>query len=79
MSGFNAGIDDQHRLAVPERLGRAAGLRGGDAVVSKAADAGSIAGAMIFIGMLYQNGLGVPQDYAEAIKWFRKAADAGRR
>jgi TPR repeat protein len=29
------------------------------------------------IGWLYRNGLGVPQDYAEAMRWYRKAADAG--
>ena len=29
------------------------------------------------LGMLYQNGQGVPQDYAEAVRWFRKAADQG--
>jgi len=27
---------------------------------------------------MYDKGLGVPQDYAQAIEWFRKAADAGR-
>ncbi|MBO7224189.1 MAG: sel1 repeat family protein, partial [Kiritimatiellae bacterium] len=25
----------------------------------------------------YYNGLGVQQDYAEAVKWFRKAAEQG--
>jgi TPR repeat protein len=29
------------------------------------------------LGALYDNGLGVAQDYAEAAKWFRKAADQG--
>jgi TPR repeat protein len=29
------------------------------------------------LGVLYRNGLGVPQDYTEALKWFRKAADQG--
>src|SRR5712691_8502256 len=27
------------------------------------------------IGLLYDNGLGVAQDYAVAIRWYRKAAD----
>ena len=31
----------------------------------------------IALGELYSNGLGVPQDYAEAARWFRKAADQG--
>ncbi len=29
------------------------------------------------LGVIYANGLGVPQDYAEAVRWFRKAADQG--
>ncbi len=29
------------------------------------------------LGVRYQRGQGVPQDYAEAMKWFRKAADQG--
>ncbi len=27
------------------------------------------------LGIIYANGLGVPKDYQEALKWFRKAAD----
>ena len=27
--------------------------------------------------MMYENGLGVPEDYAEAELWFRRAADQG--
>ena len=27
---------------------------------------------------MYANGDGVPQDYAEAVKWYRKAADQGQ-
>jgi hypothetical protein len=29
------------------------------------------------LGRLYQNGWGVPQDYAEAARWYHKAADQG--
>jgi TPR repeat protein len=29
------------------------------------------------LGVMYANGDGVPQDFAEAAKWFRKAADQG--
>jgi TPR repeat protein len=29
------------------------------------------------IGWLYRNGWGVGQDYAEAMRWYRKAADQG--
>ena len=27
--------------------------------------------------ILYENGKGVPQDYAEALKWYHKAAEQG--
>jgi TPR repeat protein len=34
--------------------------------------------AMTFLGWIYyNNGLGVIRDYAEAVRWYRKAADAG--
>ena len=26
---------------------------------------------------MYRNGEGVPQDYAQAVKWYRKAAEQG--
>ena len=42
----------------------------------KAADAGN-AKAMTCLGACYASGTGVPQDDAEAAKWWRKAADAG--
>ncbi len=29
------------------------------------------------LGIMYYGGLGVPKDYQEAVKWFRKAADQG--
>jgi len=29
------------------------------------------------LGSMYSHGLGVPQDYAEALRWYRKAADQG--
>ena len=30
-----------------------------------------------FLGLMYDEGKGVPQDYAEAVRWYRKAADQG--
>ena len=33
--------------------------------------------AQALIGRLYQGGRGVPHDYGEALKWFRKAAEQG--
>jgi TPR repeat protein len=29
------------------------------------------------VGWIYQQGLGVPRDYNEALRWFRKSADQG--
>ncbi len=29
------------------------------------------------LGVMYDQGIGVPQDYTEAVKWFRKAAEQG--
>ena len=64
------------RCDVCHRSRRGTGSRPGDDMVRKAADAGNT-DAMHDIGMLYFGGLGVRQDYAEAMTWFRKAADAG--
>ena len=33
--------------------------------------------AQLTLGFMYSSGLDVPQDYAEAAKWYRKAADQG--
>ena len=32
---------------------------------------------MSFLGDMYLNGIGVPKDEAEAVRWYRKSADAG--
>ena len=34
-------------------------------------------GAQFLLGNMYYNGEGMPQDYAEAVKWYRLAADKG--
>ena len=47
-----------------------------DAVVRKAVELGD-ADAQSNLGARYYYGWGVPQDYAEAVKWYRKAADQG--
>jgi TPR repeat protein len=41
-----------------------------------AADQGNDS-AQFTLGLMYANGQGVPQDYAEAVRSFRKAADQG--
>ena len=33
--------------------------------------------AQTYLGVMYHNGQGVPQDYAQAVKWYRLAADQG--
>ena len=33
--------------------------------------------AQTYLGVMYEKGRGVPQDFAEALKWFRVAADNG--
>ncbi len=40
------------------------------------AESGNIA-AQVAIGGMYEKGDGFPKDFAEAAKWFRKAADQG--
>jgi hypothetical protein len=33
--------------------------------------------AQLYLGTMFDIGLGVPQDYAEAVKWYRLAAEQG--
>jgi hypothetical protein len=47
----------------------------GNAVVVQANQGNAI--AQTNLGVLYRDGKGVPQDYAEALRWYRKAADQG--
>ncbi len=42
----------------------------------QAADSGD-ARAALYVGVLYDTGLGVPQDPAQALAWYRRAAEAG--
>ena len=36
-----------------------------------------IALAQVLLGVMYENGEGVPQDYQEAVKWYRLSAEQG--
>ena len=36
-----------------------------------------LAGAQFSLGVMYENGQGVPQNFAAAVPWYRKAADQG--
>jgi uncharacterized protein len=33
--------------------------------------------AQLNLGVMYEDGEGVPQDYTEAVKWYRRAAEQG--
>ena len=55
--------ESQEHLSPEERMRRSA--EQGDA------------DAQNYLGVMYQNGQGVPQNYQEAAKWFRKAAEQG--
>lgn len=43
----------------------------------QAASAAGDARGALYVGVLYDSGLGVTQDYAKAMDWYRRAADAG--
>ncbi len=60
--GWNAYVAGNYNLALEEWL-------------SLAEEGHS--GALLNIGVLYEKGLGVDQDAAKAMEWFRKAADKG--
>ena len=47
------------------------------ATLGEAAGPDAVADAQIVIGHLHYNGLGVPKDFTEAMKWYRKAAELG--
>ena len=44
--------------------------------LSRAVEQGE-AGAQFQLGVLYANGQGVPQNYEEAVQWYRRAAEQG--
>ncbi len=46
-------------------------------IVTKLMTPAEIAEAQSNLGVMYSNGQGVPQDYAEAAKWYRKSAEQG--
>ena len=55
---------------------RAAGRRTGDRLVSQGRRPGQRR-RQNNLGSMYANGQGVPQDYEQAVAWYRKAADQG--
>ena len=46
------------------------------AVLERAAEGGD-ASEQVRLGLIYVKGEGMPQDYSQALKWFRKAAEQG--
>ena len=46
--------------------------------IAKAADQG-LPDAQNNLGLMYKNGLSVTQDFNEALKWYRKAANRANR
>ena len=70
-------------LALILQLSSVAGAAGQQAfsaaeldVVRAAAEQGD-AEAQSILGVMYGHGMGVPQDFAEAMRWYRKAAEQG--
>src|SRR4051812_23233578 len=69
-------------IASPDSLGTACPLSGRNStyrpvqILEAGSDQGNAA-AQNNLGLIYRDGLGVPQDYVEAIKWFRLAAGQG--
>ncbi len=60
-------------------LAKAAGISGNASALAKleASANGGDANAQFWLGVLYASGHAVPQDYAQAASWYRKAADQG--
>lgn len=62
----------------PEQNGAQADTAGAtiNSPVAQKAEKGDVA-AQVALGDMYRLGEGVPQDYAQAVNWFRKAAEQG--
>ena len=73
--GGCSGSKDSTPMSTTGQSPAAATPRDFDAT-KKAADSGD-AVAQYNLGVMYRDGEGVPQDYAEAMKWFRLAAEQG--
>ena len=71
MWSFRLAPEDRKRSAVRERP-----YRRGVSKVVKAAALGN-ARAMAGLGFMYESGRGVLKDDAEAVRWYREAADLG--
>lgn len=54
-----------------------AALRAGDYLTAAGEFEQGNAAAQNTHGYMYENGLGIPQDHAEAVRWYRRAAEQG--
>ncbi len=74
IDGVKAGVRSANTLATTQ-ADPLAGDISLDLVVKMAK--GGDADAQNNLGLMYDNGQGVPQDYTEAVKWYTKAAEQG--
>lgn len=72
-------LDAQFRAARAALLDTARGREVSASAVSQLREAaeGGHTGAMVLLGKLYRNGIGMPQNYQFAARWLGKAAHAG--
>ena len=75
-AGLRAGAE-KYRRALPERGGRSAGVCRSDALVPRCRGAGNRMRRPHRLADQY--GEGVPADYADAARWYCKAADQGQK
>ena len=74
--GFRVCLSPASPAPTPDKQATSAVTAADFAATKKDAESGD-AEAQLNLGVMYNNGEGVPQDYAEALKWFRLAADQG--
>lgn len=75
----NGDVEAQFRLGRAALLDTSRGKTGAAEAVTwlRQAANGGHTGAMLQLGKLYRNGVGMPQNYELAEKWIRSAADTG--
>ena len=69
---FDLSADEDYQFAEQAITGNFGALR----VLKNAADSGDV-NAQYYLGVMFRDGQGVWQDYAQAVAWFRKAAIQG--
>jgi TPR repeat protein len=69
-------VEAKNKLALKAQAGNVQVDKQSPAEIQKAAEQGD-AEAQYNLGLMYNEGKGVPQNYFEAAKWYQKAADQG--